>query len=133
VVGQRQCLSQHFRDIISVMPDASREHELDNVLVSVWRQTLVDRAKSILLGDERYSVRRTTKRGLAQVDFEFARQSIRGLEQNPQTTSRWAELARKGSRIMQFLSAGRYIAVVCDGKVTHYGGRNKVASQESGR
>ena len=46
---------------------------------------------------------------------------MRGLEQNPQTKSRWAQLARKGSKVMQFLSAGRYIAVVYDGKVIHYG------------
>jgi hypothetical protein len=26
---------------------------------------------------------------------------------------------------MQFLIGGRYIAAVCDGKVTHFGGRSK--------
>jgi hypothetical protein len=105
------------------MSAESPSRELDDVLISVWRQALVDRAKSITLGGEAYPVRRTAKRGLAQVDFEFAGQPIRGLEQNPQTKSRWAELARKGSKIMQFLAAARYIAAVCDGKVTHYGGR----------
>lgn len=99
--------------------------ELDDVLVSVCRQALVDRARTITLGSETYPVRRTPKRGLAQVDFEFAGQSMRGLEQNPQTKSRWAEMARKGSRVMQFLSAGRYVAVVCDSKVTHYGSKKR--------
>jgi hypothetical protein len=45
---------------------------------------------------------------------------IRGLEQNPDTKSRWAKLARSGKKVMQFLSGGRYVAVAVDGKVTLY-------------
>jgi len=48
---------------------------------------------------------------------------LRGLEQNPNTESRWAKLARAGHKVMQFLSAGRYIGVVVNGKVTLYGGK----------
>jgi hypothetical protein len=48
---------------------------------------------------------------------------MRGLEQNPETSSRWAQLSRQGHRIMQFLSGGRYIANVVDGKVTLYARR----------
>ena len=48
---------------------------------------------------------------------------FRGLEQNPGTKSRWAQLARSGKKVMQFLSEGRYVANVVDGKVTMYGGR----------
>jgi hypothetical protein len=44
------------------------------------------------------------------------------MEQNPQTKSRWAELARSGNKVMQFLSEGRYVANVVDGKVNFYGG-----------
>ena len=68
----------------------------------------------------KYSVRRTAKRSLAQVDFEWEGQPLRGLEQNPQTKSRWAQLARKGAKVMQFLAGGTYIAVIADGKITHY-------------
>ena len=51
--------------------------------------------------------------------------ALRSLEQNPNTDSRWAQLARKGHKVMQFLDAGRYVGVVVDGKVTVYGrGRN---------
>jgi len=107
------------------MADELPSREGDDVLVSVWRQALVDRARIITVDGETYPVRRTPKRELAQVDFEFAGQSRRGLEQNPHTQSRWAEMARKGSKVMQFLSAGRYVAVVCDGKVTHYGSKKK--------
>jgi hypothetical protein len=45
---------------------------------------------------------------------------VRGLEQNPKTGSRWAQLARE-KKGMQFLSGRRYIAVVVDGKVQFYG------------
>jgi hypothetical protein len=91
-------------------------------MLAVWRQALVDKAKTIRLGDETHSVRRTAKRGLAQVDFTWEGQVLRGLEQNPQTQSRWAQMARKGAKVMQFLSGGRYLAVVADGKITHYSG-----------
>jgi hypothetical protein len=100
--------------------------ELDAVLLTVWKQALVDRKKRVNLGEDSYAVQATPKRALAQVDFEFAGKRLRGLEQNPATGSRWAELARKGAKVMQFLIGGRYIAAVCDGKVTHFGG----ASQE---
>jgi hypothetical protein len=46
-----------------------------------------------------------------------------GLEQNPDTKSRWAQMARAGKKVMQFLSEGRYVANVVDGKVTLYGNR----------
>jgi hypothetical protein len=103
------------------MPADFRSSEFDKALLSVWHQTLIDSAKAVTLGGEIYPLRRTTKHKLAQVDFEFAGTPIRGLEQNPQTKSRWAQLARKGSKVMQFLSAGRYVAVVYDAKITHYG------------
>jgi hypothetical protein len=92
----------------------------EKTLIEVWRQTLVENAKVVLLGTERYSVRRTPKRGLRQVDFIFDGDEIRGLEQNPQTKSRWAEMARSGKKVMQFLSEGRYVANVVDGEVTLY-------------
>jgi hypothetical protein len=46
-----------------------------------------------------------------------------GLEQNPDTKSHWAQMARAGKKVMQFLSEGRYVANVVDGKVTLYGNR----------
>jgi len=57
------------------------------------------------------------------VDFTFNGSEIRGLEQNPDTKSRWAQLARAGKKVMQFLSEGRYVVNVVDGKVTLYGGQ----------
>jgi len=60
---------------------------------------------------------------LRQVDFLFEGSEIRGLEQNPDTRSEWAKLARSGKKVMQFLSEGRYVANVVDGKVNRYDGR----------
>ena len=90
------------------MTEDPGKSELDDALLSVWRQALVEGKKRALLGDNSYPVQRTSKNKLAQVDFDFADQRIRGLEQNPATGSRWAELARKGAKVMQFLIGGRY-------------------------
>jgi len=51
----------------------------------------------------------------------FEGENSRGLEQNPDTKSRWAQMARSGKKVMQFLSGGRYVANVVDGQVTLYG------------
>ncbi|HET8923994.1 MAG TPA: hypothetical protein VFN26_13480 [Candidatus Acidoferrum sp.] len=93
----------------------------EETLVEVWRQALVENLKAVNIGGESYPVRRTPKRGLRQVDFVFDGNEIRGLEQNPDTKSRWAQLARSGKKVMQFLSKSRYMANVVDGKVTRYG------------
>ena len=84
----------------------------EQTLIDVWRQVLVENAKVVELGAEHYPVRRTPKRGLRQVDFMVDGNEIRGLEQNTHTASRWAQLARSGKKVMQFLSAGRYVANV---------------------
>ena len=93
---------------------------LDEAFLSVWRQVLLEKAKEVALAGKSYPVRRTAKRRLAQVDFEFDGAPYRALEQNPETGSRWAQLARKGAKVMQFLSQGRYLAVAVDGKITRY-------------
>jgi hypothetical protein len=95
----------------------------EETLIEVWRQALVNDAKTVELGTERYAVRRTSKRKLREVDFVFDGQQIRGLEQNPETKSRWAQMAREGKKVMQFLIEGRYVANVVDGKVALYASR----------
>src|ERR1700747_2268783 len=94
---------------------------LEQTLIEVWRQALVENSKTVELGARSFPVQRTPKRGLRQVDFTFDGNEIRGLEQNPDTKSRWAQLARSGKKVMQFLIEGRYVANVVDGKVTRYG------------
>jgi hypothetical protein len=95
-------------------------HSFEDALIDVWRQVCVENASVVNLGDECYPVRQTQERKLREVDFVFEGYKIRGLEQNPETKSRWAEMARSGKKVMQFLSNGRYVANVVDGKVTLY-------------
>jgi hypothetical protein len=92
----------------------------DSTLVSVWQQSLVEQRRIVEVDGETYSVKQTAKSKLKQIDFRFEGRELRGLEQNPNTKSRWAKLAREGTKVMQFLEAGRYIAVVADGKIQIY-------------
>ena len=94
--------------------------DLESVLLAVWQQTLIDNARNVTVAGETFPVRTTPKQKLKQIDFRFDGREVRGLEQNPATKSRWAAMARKGSKIMQFLEQGRYVAVVTDGKVHSY-------------
>jgi hypothetical protein len=93
---------------------------IEDVLVSVWRQSIVEGASSVEIEEHTYPVKSTPRRGLRQVDFRFDGKDLRGLEQNPDTKSHWAAMARAGKKVMQFLDGGRYVAVVCDGKVKMY-------------
>jgi len=103
---------------------------LEQVLLLVWRQALVEGARSVEVDGRSYPVRATAKRRLKEVDFTFEDRSLRGIEQNPDTGSRWAEMARLGAKIMQFVEApqdaaqarGRFFANVADGKLNWYGG-----------
>jgi hypothetical protein len=93
---------------------------LEEALLSVWQQVMVENARAATLGEESYPVRRTSRSKLREVDFKFEDRGLRGVEQNPDTNSRWAKLAREGKKVMQFLEQGRYLAVVADGKVISY-------------
>ena len=77
---------------------------LESILASVWQQSLIDRKKTVDLDGESYPVRQTSKSKLKQIDFRFEDRNLRGLEQNPNTKSRWAKMAlRGGNQVMQFL------------------------------
>jgi len=91
---------------------------LEEALVSVGRQAPAEKRETGELAGKEYPVRHTAKEGLCQTGFAFEGHALPGLEQNPQTTSRWAQSARAGRRVMQFLESGRCIAVVVNDKVT---------------
>jgi len=93
---------------------------LDEALLSVWRQALDENLNLVELDGARFPVRRTQRRRLRQVDFVIGTQSLRGLEQSPETRSKWAAMAREGQKVMQFLSGRLYIGNVADGKLTLY-------------
>jgi hypothetical protein len=99
------------------------QEKLEKELISVWRQALVEDRNAVELKDQRFPVKQTSRHRLRQVDFTAEGQQLRGLEQNPETGSRWAQLAREGKKVMQVLSGGRYVAVVVEGKVIPYGER----------
>ena len=101
------------------MPPHSPQ-SLEDVLISVWRQTMMEHAKAVTVDNHTYPVTTTKGHKLKQIDFCFEEKSLRGLEQNPATKSRWAIMASEGKKVMQFLENGRYIAVVADGKLRTY-------------
>ena len=94
---------------------------LEETLISVWRQVMVEGVKTVTVEDRDFPVQRTSRSRLREVDFRFEGHELCGIEQNPETASRWARLAREGKKVVQFLSGRRYIAVVVDGKVQFYG------------
>ena len=94
--------------------------KFNEVVLEVVRQALREHAKSVHLDDREFPIRKTPSKDLRQVDFDFEGVTYRALEQNPNTKSRWAQLARKGAKVMQILQSGQYVAAVADGKVTHY-------------
>ena len=94
---------------------------IEQTLIDVWRQVLVEDVNVVVLDRKHYPVRQTSKRRLREVNFVFEGNTIRGLEQNPETKSRWAQMARAGEKVMQFISEGRYLANVVGGKLTIYG------------
>ena len=96
--------------------------DFESALRSVFEQALVQNTRTVVLGGDAFPVRATAKKGLKQVDFRFEGRDIRALEQNPATKSRWAALARKGAKVMQFLEHGQYVAVIVDGQLHSYSG-----------
>ncbi|HUI41436.1 MAG TPA: hypothetical protein VL523_05660 [Terriglobia bacterium] len=93
---------------------------LSDSLLSVWRQSLAEELPEVELGGQRFRVGRTRVRGLRTVDFEYEGRALTGIEQNPDTGSRWAALARQGQRVMQFSTGRRYFANVAEGNLLRY-------------
>jgi hypothetical protein len=102
---------------------AVSSNTLEEVFVEVWRQALLNRTSTVRIAGESFPVGKTTRKHLLEVDFAFEGRRYRAIQQNPNTKSRWAQLARQGAQIMQFLEAGKYLAVVVDGKLTRYPGK----------
>jgi hypothetical protein len=93
---------------------------LGEALISVWQQSLADGKEEVELGGESFPVTVFRAKKLRSVEFRHGELHIMGIEQNPNTSSRWAALAREGNRIMQFRCKGRYVANVCEGKLKPY-------------
>ena len=89
----------------------------EEILVEVYKQLFNSNAGVVKLGTHRYPVRRSRVHHLRQVDFFFDGHDVRGIEQSRDAHNRWAALVRSGKKVAQFLSEGRYIASVVDGKI----------------
>jgi hypothetical protein len=85
----------------------------------------VQQKKIVTVGNSTFSVQRTAKHHLAQIDFEVNGLEFRALGKKNQTKSRWAKMAREGAKVMQFLRAGRYVGVVADGVLKRYSSAEK--------
>jgi len=93
---------------------------LGEVLIDAWRQSLLEGRSEVELAGRHYKVGRTRNQGLRTVSLTYEDHLIEGIEQNPEKTSRWAQLARDGKQIMQFSSKHRYFANVCEGVLMRY-------------
>lgn len=93
---------------------------LAETMIEAWRQALVDELPEVELQGRSHKVTRTHAQGLRVVAFAFEGHLVEGIEQNPQKTSRWAKLAQEGKRIMQFRCNYRFVANVCEGRLTRY-------------
>src|SRR5271157_5247831 len=102
----------------------------EEAIIAFWHQSLVERARVVNLDGDEFSVRSTPKQKLKQVDFRFDGRDFRALEQNPKTNSRWAAMARKHQKVMQFLEGGKHVAVVVDGKAHLYPNKKDTSRNE---
>jgi hypothetical protein len=74
----------------------------EETLIAVWRQALVENADAVKLGTESYPFTNNKAKRLRLVAFAFYGSEITPIEQNPETKSRWAAMARAGKKVMQF-------------------------------
>lgn len=93
---------------------------LGETLIEVWGQVLVEAKPRVELAGKSYPVTTTRAKKLRTVRFEYAHYHIDGIEQNPETGSRWALLAREGMRVMQFSFERRYIDNLAEGELVRY-------------
>ena len=93
---------------------------LGETLIEVWRQVLVEGKPRVELEGKSYPVTTTRAKKLRTVRFDYVPYHIDGIEQNAETASRWALLAREGKRIMQFTFGRRYIGNVSEGELVCY-------------
>lgn len=92
---------------------------IGDTLIDVWREVLVEGKPVVEIFGQSCRVGRT-RSGLRTIGIPVGGMIIEGIEQNPEKTSRWAELARQGKKIMQFRAKGRYVGNVCDGALLRY-------------
>ncbi len=73
--------------------------------------------KTFEIEDKKYTVNILLKSGLRYVDLG----GFRFIEQNPDKSSKWAQMAREGKQIIWVFKGGTYYARVVEGKFTLLG------------
>jgi hypothetical protein len=94
--------------------------ETEELLGSIATQLMG--GESITLGERKIPVKRIGSGRLRMVQFRLSGRTIEAIEQNPEKSSRWAELARQKHQVVQFLDVEThtYIGVSVDGKAREY-------------
>ncbi len=78
----------------------------------------------VIVGGKSLPVGRTSVHRFKTVRFKMGGREYQAIQQNPDKSSRWGNLARAGHLVVQFrdVKTDKFVAV--DGKVTVYGGRS---------
>lgn len=81
----------------------------------------------VLVGGQTLLVKCIGRGRLRTVQFSLKGKMIEAIEQNPEKSSRWAELARQRHQVVQFIEVEthRYLAVSVDGKAREYANKGK--------
>jgi hypothetical protein len=95
----------------------------EEIATAIPKQALVENQAVVTVDGNSYPVTRNKVKKLRQVVFDFAGETFIAIEQNPKTKSRCAAMTRSGKKVMQFLQAHRYAAVVAAGKFIPYAKR----------
>jgi hypothetical protein len=94
--------------------------ETEQLLGSIATQLMSRDA--ITIGEQKLRVRRIGSGRLRMVQFRLNDRMIEAIEQNPEKSSRWAELARNKHQVVQFLDVEthKYVGVSVDGRAREY-------------
>lgn len=78
-------------------------------------------------GEQKIRVKRIGRGRLRMVEFEMNGKPLEAIEQNPEKSSRWGQLARERHEVVQFVDAHthKYVAVSVDGKVKEYANKGE--------
>jgi hypothetical protein len=76
---------------------------------------------------QKMRVKRIGRGRLRMVQFRLNGRMIEAIEQNPEKSSRWAELARQGHQVVQFidLETHKYVGVSVDEKAREHANKGK--------
>jgi hypothetical protein len=102
--------------------------DFSEVLIDVWHQALVDKSETVRLGAESFRVTQSKAKRLRQIEFVFEGKTIIGIQQNPNTKSKWAEQARAGKKVSSSFRMGGMSRLLQRGKLLCTGSELRVTN-----